>query len=207
MRLFVDSADFDAICTIQKFSYIDGITTNPKIIEKSLGGEKNIDDYLLKLSELANQIQKPISIQITSIEIEDIIMEAKKIASINQNFVIKIPANKNGFEAMTMLDSIPINATLCFSISQALLAVKAGAMYVSVFIGRLEDNGYNALRILLDITTMFEKYNFTTKVIAASIRNLRHIELAVKAGADIATIPPIIFMKMPEHILTINGLK
>ena len=203
MKIFLDSSDINEIKPINKTGLIDGITTNPSLLAKQQGSFKKI------LKSIANEVKGPISAEVTSIKADGMIDEAKILQKIAKNIVIKIPLTLDGLIACNYLTKkkIMVNVTLCFSVSQALLAAKAGATFISPFIGRLDDIGENGLLLIKDIRTVYDNFNFKTKILAASIRTVAHIQEVLKIGADIATIPPKIFHELYKHELTDKGLE
>ena len=203
MKIFLDSSDINEIKPINKTGLIDGITTNPSLLAKQQGSFKKI------LKSIAKEVKGPISAEVTSIKADGMIDEAKILQKIAKNIVIKIPLTLDGLIACNYLTKkkFMVNVTLCFSVSQALLAAKAGATFISPFIGRLDDIGENGLLLIKDIRTVYDNFNFKTKILAASIRTVPHIQEVLKIGADIATIPPKIFHELYKHELTDKGLE
>lgn len=203
MKIFLDSSDINEIKPINKTGLIDGITTNPSLLAKQQGSFKKI------LKSIANEVKGPISAEVTSIKADGMIDEAKILQKIAKNIVIKIPLTLDGLIACNYLTKkkFMVNVTLCFSVSQALLAAKAGATFISPFIGRLDDIGENGLLLIKDIRTVYDNFNFKTKILVASIRTVAHIQEVLKIGADIATIPPKIFHELYKHELTDKGLE
>ena len=203
MKIFLDSSNINEIKPINKTGLIDGITTNPSLLAKQQGSFKKI------LKSIANEVKGPISAEVTSIKADGMIDEAKILQKIAKNIVIKIPLTLDGLIACNYLTKkkFKVNVTLCFSVSQALLAAKAGATFISPFIGRLDDIGENGLLLIKDIRTVYDNFNFKTKILAASIRTAAHIQEVLKIGADIATIPPKIFHELYKHELTDKGLE
>lgn len=203
MKIFLDSSDINEIKPLNKTGLIDGITTNPSLLAKQQGSFKKI------LKSIANEVKGPISAEVTSIKADGMIDEAKILQKIAKNIVIKIPLTLDGLIACNYLTKkkFMVNVTLCFSVSQALLAAKAGATYISPFIGRLDDIGESGLLLIKDIRTVYDNFNFKTKILAASIRTVTHIQEVLKIGADIATIPPKIFHELYKHELTDKGLE
>ncbi len=203
MKIFLDSSDINEIKPINKTGLIDGITTNPSLLAKQQGSFKKI------LKSIAKEIKGPISAEVTSIKADGMIDEAKILQKIAKNIVIKIPLTLDGLIACNYLTKkkFMVNVTLCFSVSQALLAAKAGATFISPFIGRLDDIGENGLLLIKDIRTVYDNFNFKTKILAASIRTVAQIQEVLKIGADIATIPPKIFHELYKHELTDKGLE
>lgn len=203
MKIFLDSSDIKEIKPLNKTGLIDGITTNPSLLAKQQGNFKQI------LKSIANEVKGPISAEVTAIKLDRMIDEAKILQKIAKNIVIKIPLTLDGLIACNYLTKkkFMVNVTLCFSVSQALLAAKAGATFISPFIGRLDDIGENGLQLIKDIRTVYDNFNFKTKILAASIRTVTHIQEVLKIGADVATIPPKIFHELYKHELTDKGLE
>ena len=203
MKIFVDTADLDEIRELASWGIIDGVTTNPTLVARSGYSFKEI------VNEIFNIVDGPISLEAVSIKAEDIVKEAKELAKIHKNVVVKIPMTPDGLRAVKKLgkDGVKTNVTLTFSANQALLAAKAGATYVSPFIGRLDDIGHDGMQVVRDIIKIFQNYDFKTEVIVASIRHPLHVIEAAKNGAHVATIPPQIIRKMIHHSLTDVGIQ
>lgn len=203
MKIFLDSSDIKEIKPINQTGLIDGITTNPSLLSKQEGNFKQI------LKAIATEVKGPISAEVTAIHANKMIDEAKILQKIAKNIVIKIPLTLDGLTACNYLSKkkFKVNVTLCFSANQAMLAAKAGATYISPFIGRLDDIGVNGLQLIKDIKTVYQNYNCTTKILAASIRTPEHVFEVAKIGADVVTIPPKIFHTLYKHDLTDKGLE
>ena len=203
MKIFLDSSDIKEIKPINQTGLIDGITTNPSLLSKQEGNFKQI------LKAIATEVKGPISAEVTAIHANKMIDEAKILQKIAKNIVIKIPLTLDGLTACNYLSKkkFKVNVTLCFSANQAMLAAKAGATYISPFIGRLDDVGENGLQLIKDIKTVYQNYNCTTKILAASIRTPEHVFEVAKIGADVVTIPPKIFHTLYKHDLTDKGLE
>ncbi len=203
MKLFIDTANIQDIREMASFGIVSGVTTNPSLIAKE--GRK-LEDVI---HEIVSLVDGPISAEVAEGKCDDMVKQAIPLAKIHKNIVIKLPMTWEGIKACKILTSqgIHTNVTLCFSVSQALLAMEAGATYLSPFMGRLDDAGFEAEELIQDIVTVRDNYGYETKLIAASIRNLHHLEIASLAGADIATIPTAVFKKMVEHPLTEKGLQ
>ncbi len=207
MKIFIDTANLDEIKEASELGLLDGVTTNPTLLSREVErtGMKP-DDVLKRICEM---VDGPISAEVVSLEAEGIVKEAKELGTIAKNICIKIPIVKDGIKATRRLREmgIMVNMTLIFSVNQALLAAKAGATFVSPFIGRLDDIGHTGMDIIRDIMTVFENYDFTTEVIVASIRHPLHVVEAALIGADIATIPFKVIDKMFKHPLTDIGIE
>lgn len=205
MKIFIDTANIDEIRDAVKLGVIDGVTTNPSLIAKE--GRK-LEDVI---SEICSLVDGPISgeVKATTSNWKDMVEEGKEIAKLHKNMVVKIPMTKDGLIATKELSklSIKTNVTLIFSVNQALLAAKAGATYVSPFVGRLDDISEDGVALIYDIADVFANYNISTEIIAASIRNPLHVVECAKAGADIATIPYKVIMQMTKHPLTDQGIE
>ena len=202
MQLFLDGSDIDKIRKFSALGLIDGITTNPSIILKS---GKNMIEVV---SELAEIVSGSVSAEVSALDSEKMVEEGLKLSEIAKNVTVKLPITWDGLGACNALSKkgISVNMTLCFSASQALLAAKAGAEYVSPFIGRLDDLNLEGVDLISDIKLVYSNYNFPTKILAASIRTINHVKQCARHGADVATIPIDIFEKLVKHPLTDSGL-
>ena len=208
MKIFVDTADLDEIKELASWGIIDGVTTNPTLVAKTGKTFNEIIEEIFKI------VDGPISLEVVSEKADDMVKEAKQLVNkVNQkyrkNVAIKIPMTPEGLKAVKKLsrEGIKTNVTLVFSANQALLAAKAGATFVSPFIGRLDDIGQEGMQIIEEIMEIFCNYDIETKVIVASIRHPIHVIQAARIGADIATVPPQIIRKMVKHALTDVGIK
>ncbi|WP_375678361.1 MULTISPECIES: fructose-6-phosphate aldolase [unclassified Bartonella] len=203
MKFFVDSANIEEIQELQNLSLVDGVTTNPSLILKS---GRNILDVTKEICAL---VSGPVSAEVAATEFESIMKEATVLAKIADNICIKLPLTLDGLKACKALTAagLKTNLTLCFSANQALLAAKAGATFVSPFIGRLDDCGNDGSELLHEIRTIYDNYNFETQILAASIRTVNHVKEAALSGADIATVPPAILKALVKHPLTDKGLQ
>ncbi|MGM0409874.1 MAG: fructose-6-phosphate aldolase [Bacillota bacterium] len=204
MKFFIDTANLDEIREIKKWGILEGVTTNPSLIAKE--GDVEFKDVISQITEL---VPAPISAEVISTDAEGMIEEARELAEIAENIVIKIPMTPEGMDAVSTLskEGIKTNVTLVFSANQALIAAKAGASYVSPFIGRLDDIGHDGMQIVRDIADIFATYEIDTEIIAASIRHPRHVLQSAKAGSDIATVPYDVLKKMITHPKTDEGIK
>ena len=202
MQLFLDGSDIEKIRKFSKLGLIDGVTTNPSIILKS---GKNMIEVI---SELAEIVSGSVSAEVSALDSEKMIEEGIKLSEIAKNVTVKLPITWDGLAACNALSKkgISINMTLCFSVSQALLAAKAGAEYVSPFIGRLDDLNLKGVELISDINLIYSNYKFPTKILAASIRTINHVKECARHGADVATIPINIFEGLVKHPLTDSGL-
>jgi len=204
MKLFIDTANIDEIKEINQWGVLDGVTTNPSLIAKEGGLE--FEEVIADITEI---VSGPISAEVIGTTTEEMVEEGKRLAAIADNIVIKIPLIPAGLNAVSQLstEGIKTNVTLVFSANQALLAAKAGATYVSPFIGRLDDIGNEGVGILEDIVDIFYTHDLDTEVISASIRHPQHVLESARVGADIATIPYDVFKKMVVHPKTDEGLE
>ena len=202
MKFFLDTADVSAIKTINELGVVDGVTTNPTIISRE--GR----DFETVIKEICQIVDGPVSAEVTGVTAEEMITEARDIAKWADNIVVKIPMTMEGLKAVNVLskENIKTNVTLIFTVSQGLMAIKAGATFISPFVGRLEDIGTDAYQLISDLREIIDFYDFDTEIIAASIRNTVHVENVAKRGAHIATIPDTVFDKMTKHPLTDSGL-
>lgn len=202
MKFFLDTANVDAIKAINELGLVDGVTTNPTIISKE--GR----DFETVIKEICEIVDGPISAEVTGLTTEEMVTEAREIAKWHKNIVIKIPMTMDGLKATNILsiEGIKTNVTLVFTVSQGLMAMKAGATYISPFIGRLEDIGSDPYQLIEDLREIIDIFGYETEIISASIRNAAHVEAVAKLGSDIATIPDAVFAKMVKHPLTDNGI-
>lgn len=203
MRIFIDSANIDEVKEINEMGFLAGVTTNPTLVAK----EKR--DYREVIQEICGVVDGPISAEVISLEYEQMVREGEELAAIHPNVVIKVPITEEGLKAISTLKKkgIPTNATLIFSANQALLAARAGAAYVSPFLGRVDDYGNDGLTLLSDILAIFDQYMLQTEVIAASIRHPMHAVQAALLGSHIATIPYNVLKQMVKHPLTDAGIE
>ena len=204
MKLFIDTANIEHIREIESWGVICGVTTNPSLISKE--GR----DFITVVEEIATVIDGPISAEVIDVDHEGMIIEARELAKIHaHNVVIKIPMTDEGLKATKILsaEGIKTNLTLIFSATQALLAARAGATYVSPFVGRIDDIGGDGITLIEEIAEIFEIHNIKTEIIAASIRNPVHVIQSARAGAHIATIPYPLFHQMLKHPLTDSGIE
>ena len=203
MDFFLDSAETQEISKFHELGMINGVTTNPSLIYKS---NKPFRELVTDICAITNG---PVSIEVTSSSNEKMVEEGFELAKMAGNVVVKLPMTWEGIKACITLseNKIPVNVTLCFSSTQAILAAKAGATYVSPFIGRLDDSNIDGIELIREIKTIYTNYNFTTKILAASVRTKNHITQSAIAGADIATIPPNLFHDLAKHHLTDKGLE
>ena len=203
MQFFVDTADTNEIRELAASGLLDGVTTNPSLVAKS--GR----DFFEVLREIAKLVPGPISAEVAALEAPGMIEEGQRLARIASNIVVKVPLTWEGLKACRALvnQGIGVNVTLCFSANQALLAAKAGATYVSPFVGRLDDIGQNGMELIAEIKRLYDHYEaLNTKILVASIRSADHVKQAALIGAHVATIPPAILRELVKHALTDKGL-
>ena len=203
MKFFVDTANLDEIKEANELGVVDGVTTNPSLVAK----EGDID-FKQRIAEICEVVSGDVSAEVTAIDTEGMLNEGRELAKIADNVVIKVPLTWDGLKATKAFtaEGVKTNVTLCFSSSQALLAAKAGATYISPFIGRLDDLSQNGMDLIEDIVQIYDNYGFKTQVLAASIRHPMHIVDSALAGADVATVPFKVFQKIVKHPLTDKGL-
>jgi transaldolase len=202
MKFFLDTADLDAIRELNDLGMVDGVTTNPSIIAKS--GR----DILEVTKEICDIVDGPVSAEVVAIEADAMIEEGRKLAKIADNIAVKVPLTWDGLKACNVLtnEGNMVNVTLCFSANQAILAAKAGATFISPFIGRLDDINLDGLELIEDIRTIYDNYGYETQILAASIRTTNHMSECAKIGADVCTAPPNVIKSMANHVLTDKGL-
>ena len=202
MKFFVDTAEIDEIRELNEFGMVDGVTTNPSLFRKS--GR----DIIEVTQEICNIVSGPVSAEVTATEAEQMIAEGKKLAQIADNIAVKVPLTWDGLKACKTLSGLGhmVNVTLCFSANQALLAAKAGATFISPFIGRLDDVNLDGLDLISDIRLIYDNYGFDTQILAASIRTVNHVTQSALIGADVMTAPPSVIKSLASHPLTDKGL-
>ena len=202
MKFFVDSADVDAIAELNELGMVDGVTTNPSLILKS--GR----DILEVTKAITDLVSGPVSAEVVATKADAMIDEGRKLAEIAPNITVKVPLTWDGLKACKVLsdEGKMVNVTLCFSANQALLAAKAGATFISPFIGRLDDINLDGMELIADIRLIYDNYDFETQILAASIRSVNHACESARLGADVMTAPPDVIKKMALHPLTDKGL-
>ena len=202
MKIFLDTANIESIKKYNDMGLIDGITTNPTLLSKEKGNPAEI------MREIVNIVRGPVSLEVIGTAMEEMINEAHRLKKYGQNVVVKIPMIPDGLKVVKKLkeQGIQTNVTLIFSANQAILAAKAGAAYVSPFIGRLDDAGHDGMTVISEIMQIFKNYQFNTEVLVASVRHPLHVTEAGKIGAHVVTLPPDILSKMISHSLTDKGL-
>ncbi|MEQ8318886.1 MAG: fructose-6-phosphate aldolase [Rhodospirillales bacterium] len=203
MKFFVDTADVAEIRALNELGLVDGVTTNPSLIAKS--GR----DMSEAIREICDLVSGPVSAEVTATDVDGMLAEARKLRAIAGNVTIKVPLTEAGIQSCKALsdDGASVNVTLCFSSAQAILAAKAGAAFISPFVGRLDDIGQDGMGLIEEICEIYSNYDFTTEVLVASIRHPMHVVEAARMGADVATVPPSVLKQMFKHPLTDKGLQ
>ena len=203
MKFFLDTADIKEIESLLPTGFVDGVTTNPSLIAKQG------DDMAKTIKSICEIVSGPVSAEVTATEFPKMLEEGNYLASISKNVAVKVPLTIDGLQTCKILreKDIMVNVTLCFSAAQALLAAKAGATFISPFVGRLDDIGEKGMDLIDDIVAMYENYAFDTEVLVASVRSKQHIIDAALIGAHVATLPPKVIYELYEHQLTDKGLK
>jgi transaldolase len=204
MKFFIDTADLEEISEAKNLGVLDGVTTNP-----SLCAKVGVEDFEGHIAKICSIVEGDVSAEVVSTEYADIIAEGRNLAAIADNVVVKVPLIKEGIKAIKTFseEGIRTNCTLCFSPTQALIAAKAGASYISPFIGRLDDISSEGMNLIADIVTIYDNYGFETEVLAASIRHSMHVVEAARLGADVATMPLSVIEGLLKHPLTDSGLE
>jgi transaldolase len=203
MKFFIDSADIDEIRELADSGLVDGVTTNPSLVAKTGRPFKDV------VEEICSTVEGPVSAEVTALETDAMVEEGRALAEIAKNVAVKVPLTWDGLKACRTLSQggTMVNVTLCFSANQALLAAKAGATFISPFIGRLDDIGEDGMELIRDIRTIYDNYDaLGTEILAASIRSDDHVRLSALAGADVATVPPKVLRDLANHPLTDKGL-
>ncbi|MDG3042085.1 fructose-6-phosphate aldolase [Roseicyclus marinus] len=203
MKFFVDTADVDAIRELNDLGMVDGVTTNPSLIAKSGRDIKEVT------AEICAMIPgRPVSAETVALDAEGMIAEGRELAKIADNITIKVPLTWDGLKACKVLtdEGRMVNVTLCFSANQALLAAKAGATFISPFVGRLDDLNLDGMELIAEIRQIYDNYDFSTEILTASVRTANHMKQAALIGADVATAPPAVIKAMAAHVLTDKGL-
>lgn len=204
MKFFIDTADLDEIREANDLGVLDGVTTNPSLCYKI-----GVEDFEEHVATICDIVDGDVSAEVIATEHDEIVDEAHTLAAIADNVVVKVPLIKDGIKAIKTLsdEGIRTNCTLCFSASQALLAAKAGAAYISPFIGRIDDISSDGMQLIADVVEIYDNYDFDTDVLAASIRHPMHVKEAAKMGAHVATMPMNVINQLLQHPLTDNGLE
>ena len=203
MKFFVDTADIKEIRELNDLGLLDGVTTNPSLILKSGGSIVEVT------KEICSIVDGPVSAEVVATEYAQMMKEADFLSTIADNVCIKVPLTLDGLKACKAIttDGRQVNVTLCFSANQALLAAKAGATFISPFIGRIDDMGIDGMELIAEIRTIYDNYDFDTEILAASIRTVNHVKQAALIGADVATVPPATLKALVKHPLTDKGLE
>ncbi|MEM7768645.1 MAG: fructose-6-phosphate aldolase [Pseudomonadota bacterium] len=202
MKFFVDTADTAEIAALQETGLIDGVTTNPSLVAKS---GRDFKDVIVEICDIC---PGPVSAEVVATGFDEMVAEGRTLAALAGNVAVKLPLTWDGLRACRVLadEDIGVNVTLCFSANQALLAAKAGAAFISPFIGRLDDINVDGMALIEEIRTIYDNYLFETEILAASIRTANHVKLSAMAGADVATVPPSVLKGLAAHPLTDKGL-
>jgi transaldolase len=205
MKIFLDTSDLAEIERAAEANLIDGITTNPSLLAKVAGAREPEEIFL----DICRAVDGPVSAEVVAVDAEGMVSEGVKLAAIHENIVVKVPLTEPGLQACRSLRAggIRVNVTLCFSTTQALLAAKAGATYISPFVGRLDDIGHDGMDIVRDIRHVYDEYGLETEILAASLRHPRHVLEAMLIGADCATLPSKVLYQCMKHPLTDRGLE
>lgn len=202
MKFFIDTADISEIRELAATGLVDGVTTNPSLIAKT--GR----DFLEVVAEICTVIDGPVSAECVATDHETMLKEGRKLAAIADNIAVKVPLTPDGLKTCKVLsdDGVMVNVTLCFSAAQALIAAKAGATFISPFVGRLEDIGQDGMELIAEICEIYSNYDYGTEVLVASVRGPQHVVTSARMGADVATLPPDVLRKLFNHPLTDKGL-
>lgn len=202
MKFFVDTADVAEIREVASTGLLDGVTTNPSLVAKSSR------DFREVIKEICSIVEGPVSAEVTALEADAMVAEGHSLAKITTNVAVKVPLTWEGLKACRALaqSGLKVNVTLCFNANQALLAAKAGAAFISPFIGRLDDAGQDGMELIEEIRQIYDNYDFDTEILAASIRTVNHVKYAALAGADVVTVPVAIMKALVKHPLTDKGI-
>jgi len=205
MKIFLDTADLGEIRRAADAGLIDGITTNPSLVAKVAGERDPKEIYL----EICEAVDGPVSLEVVAVDRATMLTEGRKLAAIHENAVVKVPLTEDGLKACRDLvsEGMKVNVTLCFSVSQALLAAKAGATYVSPFVGRIDDTSGEGMQLIHQIRQVYDNYGYETEILAASLRHPVHVVESMLIGADCCTIPPKVLWQLSKHPLTDRGLE
>ena len=203
MKFFVDTAEIKEIKELAATGLLDGVTTNPSLVAKSGRDFKEV------IAEICNAVEGPVSAEVTALDADTMITEGRKLAKIAKNVAVKVPLTLDGLKACRTLSQagIMVNVTLCFSANQALLAAKSGATFISPFIGRLDDINIDGMELIREVRQIYDNYDFTTEILAASIRTANHVREAALIGADVVTVPPAVLKGLAKHPLTDKGIE
>ena len=206
MKIFLDCADLDEVRRAVDAGLIDGVTTNPSLLSKAAGPDGDPREIL---AQICRMVDGPVSAEVVATEVEAMVREGRELARVADNIVVKVPLTEDGLKACRRFraEGIRVNMTLCFSPAQALLAAKAGATYISPFVGRLDDISGDGMELIRQIRQIYDNYGFETEVLVASVRHPMHVVEAALIGADIATVPPKVLHQLIQHPLTDRGLE
>lgn len=203
MKFFADTADIGEIRELSDMGLLDGVTTNPSLVAKTGRDFKDI------IREICAIVEGPVSAEVTALEADGMLVEGRRLAELAPNVAVKVPMTWDGLKACRALSQAgtKVNVTLCFNANQALLAAKAGAAFISPFIGRLDDAGEDGMEVIEEIRQIYDNYDFETEILAASIRSVNHVKFAALAGADVATVLPAVLKALVKHPLTDKGIE
>ena len=203
MKFFADTADIGEIRELSDMGLLDGVTTNPSLVAKTGRDFKDV------IREICAIVEGPVSAEVTAAEADGMLAEGRRLAELAPNVAVKVPMTWDGLKACRALSQAgtKVNVTLCFNANQALLAAKAGAAFISPFIGRLDDAGEDGMEVIEEIRQIYDNYDFETEILAASIRSVNHVKFAALAGADVATVPPAVLKALVKHPLTDKGIE
>jgi transaldolase len=203
MKFFADTADIGEIRELSDMGLLDGVTTNPSLVAKTGRDFKDI------IREICAIVEGPVSAEVTALEADGMLVEGRRLAELAPNVAVKVPMTWDGLKACRALSQAgtKVNVTLCFNANQALLAAKAGAAFISPFIGRLDDASEDGMEVIDEIRQIYDNYDFETEILAASIRSVNHVKFAALAGADVATVPPAVLKALVKHPLTDKGIE
>jgi transaldolase len=203
MKFFADTADIGEIRELSDMGLLDGVTTNPSLVAKTGRDFKDI------IREICAIVEGPVSAEVTALEADGMLVEGRRLAELAPNVAVKVPMTWDGLKACRALSQAgtKVNVTLCFNANQALLAAKAGAAFISPFIGRLDDASEDGMEVIEEIRQIYDNYDFETEILAASIRSVNHVKFAALAGADVATVPPAVLKALVKHPLTDKGIE
>jgi len=205
MKIFLDTADLNEIRRAADAGLIDGVTTNPTLLARAAGGRDAKEIF----KEIAEIVDGPVSAEVVGLDVATMVSEGKRLAALHPNIVIKVPLTEDGLKACRRLrkEGIGVNVTLCFSPLQALLAAKAGATFISPFVGRLDDIAHDGMDLISQIRQIYDNYGMETEILVASVRHPQHVVESAMLGADCATIPPKVLWQLTKHPLTDNGIE
>lgn len=203
MKFFIDTAEIDEIKDLNSTGLLDGVTTNPSLIAKSGADFKEV------IAEICKIVSGPVSAEVVALDHKGMMQEAEKLLKLGDNIAVKVPLTWDGLKTCKALsdDGVMVNVTLCFSSNQALLAARAGASFISPFIGRLDDNSLDGIELISEIRQIYDNYSFDTEILAASVRTVNHVRECALIGADVVTVPAKVMKDMVKHVLTDKGIE